>query len=203
MIGFISEPIMFVTFVKTAFLVSVKLETTATSRESIEVQLMNHVTITISTQRISPYTFTIFLAMMLTCSLRCWLSFYRLLLISSPSNEENYISFSKDFIVDRDGKLVEITRNIRFLDTFRFMPRALDKLVRNITIFPETQKWLNPLTRFRKDVYPYEYLDSFDKFALSAFVDKRYLVDKVNTLPYGYSHEDFPLTKWLMKSHKP
>jgi len=49
------------------------------------------------------------------------------------------------------------------------MPSALDKLVRNITnnkLFPETQKWLNPvssLTSFMKDVYPYEYLDSFDE----------------------------------------
>jgi len=63
-----------------------------------------------------------------------------------PNNEENYISFSKNFIVDsfmRDGKLVEITRTIRFLDTLRLMPSALDKLMRNITnnkLFRETQK---------------------------------------------------------------
>jgi len=68
-----------------------------------------------------------------------------------PSNEENYISFSKNFIVDsfmRDGKHVEITRTIRFLDTFMFMPSALDELVRNITnnkLFRETQKLLNPM----------------------------------------------------------
>jgi len=44
-IRLISPPIMFVAYMKRrSFLVSVKLETTVTSRESIEVQLMNHVT---------------------------------------------------------------------------------------------------------------------------------------------------------------
>jgi len=49
----------------------------------------------------------------------------------------------------RDGKLVEITRTIRFLDTFRVMP---------------SQKYMSLLTGFRKNVFPYEYLDTFGEF---------------------------------------
>jgi len=84
-----------------------------------------------------------------------------------PSNEDNYISFSNDFVVDsftRNGKLVEITRTIRFLDTFGFMPSSLERLVSNLTNFPETQKWLSYSATLRRDVYPYEYIDSFYRF---------------------------------------
>jgi len=82
-----------------------------------------------------------------------------------PSNEENYISFSKDFVVDRftrNGKVIEITRTVRFLDTFRFMRSALDKLVSNLETLPETHRYI-PGADKRKNVYPYEYMDSFDK----------------------------------------
>jgi len=43
------------------------------------------------------------------------------------------------------------------------MPSGLDKLVGNLETFPETQKWLSSSVTLRKDVYPYEYVDSFDK----------------------------------------
>jgi len=59
---------------------------------------------------------------------------------------------------------VDITRTIRFLDTFRFMPSSLDKLESNFTTFLETKTYVGSLTSFRKDVYSYVYLDSFDKF---------------------------------------
>jgi len=69
-----------------------------------------------------------------------------------PSNEENYISFSKDFVVDnftKNGKTIEITRTIRFLDTFRFILSSLDKLVGNLETLPMTQKWIQELVRGR------------------------------------------------------
>jgi len=45
------------------------------------------------------------------------------------------------------------------------MLSSLDKLVRNFTAFPEASKYgkIRDGTQ-RKHVYPYEYIDSFDKF---------------------------------------
>jgi len=63
----------------------------------------------------------------------------------------------------RNGKTIEITKIIRCLDTFRFMPSVLDKLVSNLETLPETHKWMTGADK-RKDVYPYEYVGSFDTF---------------------------------------
>ena len=48
-----------------------------------------------------------------------------------PNNEEKYISFSKEIVVDdyeKDGKKVEVKHEIRFLDSFKFMASSLDGL---------------------------------------------------------------------------
>ena len=49
-----------------------------------------------------------------------------------PNNEENYISFTKQIIVDKfvneEGKEVDVKRELRFIDTLRFMASILDKL---------------------------------------------------------------------------
>ena len=49
-----------------------------------------------------------------------------------PNNEENYISFSKEIVIgkyiDEKGK-EEYKREIRFLDSWRFMQYSLAKLV--------------------------------------------------------------------------
>ena len=52
-----------------------------------------------------------------------------------PNNEEKYISFSKEIIVDsyeKDGKKVEVKHEIRFLDSFKFMASSLDGLASNL-----------------------------------------------------------------------
>ena len=52
-----------------------------------------------------------------------------------PNNEEKYISFSRNVIVDEfvdnndKQKLVQVKRELRFIDSFRFMPSSLEKLV--------------------------------------------------------------------------
>ena len=49
-----------------------------------------------------------------------------------PNNEEKYISFSKEIKVDefigKDGKTHEEKRELRFIDSFRFMGRTLKDL---------------------------------------------------------------------------
>ena len=89
-----------------------------------------------------------------------------------PNNEENYISFTKQVIVDKfvnkEGKEVNVKRELRFIDILSFMASSLDKLSSNLKTdqFVNLKKYysgnqLNLL--FRKGVYPYDYVDCMKK----------------------------------------
>ena len=74
-------------------------------------------------------------------------------------NTEKYVSFSLD--------------KLRFLNSFQFLPASLDQLVENLSqdglkAFPhllsEIDSIENAKLLLRKGVYPYEYMDSFEKF---------------------------------------
>jgi Recombination endonuclease VII len=83
-----------------------------------------------------------------------------------PNNEEKYISFSKEIVVgsftNNEGKEVPIRRDLRFIDSFRFMASSLDALSKNLTDeqCKNTQKYYSgeqfKLLR-KKGVYPYEW----------------------------------------------
>ena len=55
-----------------------------------------------------------------------------------PNNEENYISFTKQVIVNKfnnkEGKEVNVKRKLRFIDSLKFMDSSLDKLSSNLKI---------------------------------------------------------------------
>ena len=89
-----------------------------------------------------------------------------------PNNEEKYVSFSLKIVwgefVDTEGKKHKLKHEIRFLDSLKFMNSSLENLVKNLE-----KKDLHCLKRFfpeevdllsRKGVYPYEFMDSFEKF---------------------------------------
>ena len=89
-----------------------------------------------------------------------------------PNNEENYISFTKQVIVDKFvnkvGKEVNVKRELRFIDSLRFMASSLDKLSSNLKIdkFVNLKKYYlgNQLSLLlRKGVYPYDYVDCMKK----------------------------------------
>ena len=74
-------------------------------------------------------------------------------------NTEKYVGFSLD--------------KLRFFDSFQFLPASLDQLVENLSqdglkAFPhllsEIDSIENAKLLHRKGVYPYEYMDSFEKF---------------------------------------
>ena len=54
-----------------------------------------------------------------------------------PNNEEKYISFTKQIVVDtfanKEGRRVEVKREIRFIDSFKFMASSLSNLTDNLT----------------------------------------------------------------------
>ena len=91
-----------------------------------------------------------------------------------PCNEEKYISFAKHILVDKfinkKGEEKEVIREIRFIDSFKFMATSLDSLVnnlpkesfKNLKEFYEGDK-LNLL--LRKGVFPYDWFDSFNRLS--------------------------------------
>ena len=115
-------------------------------------------------------------------------------------NTENYISFSVKVEVDKyiekagNEKSKEI--ELRFIDSFKFM--SLDSLVNNLAKgghefwgfegYNSEQRSL----LIRKGVYPYEYMDSWEKFMSELpSIDKFY--SKLNM--FGISKEDYQHAK--------
>ena len=93
-----------------------------------------------------------------------------------PNNEEKYISFSKDIVVDeytnKKGEKIEIMHEIRFLDSFKFMASSLENLVRNLAKsdlekLKETEKSFGDGVKLlsRKGIYPYDYMSKIEKFS--------------------------------------
>jgi hypothetical protein len=100
-----------------------------------------------------------------------------------PSNEEKYISFSKmikvaDFTIK--DKVIDIMFEIRFIDSFGFMNTSLDSLAKNINkdcknISDRRKAFRNLSKQYpndlhfelmtKKGIYPYDYIDSYDKFS--------------------------------------
>ena len=90
-----------------------------------------------------------------------------------PNNEEKYISFSKDIVVgeytNKNGKVVAVKQQLRFVDSFKFMPSSLDKLTENLdkNCCVNTGKFYKGKQLsllMRKGVYPYEYASSCERF---------------------------------------
>ncbi|XP_065650921.1 uncharacterized protein LOC136079131 [Hydra vulgaris] len=116
-----------------------------------------------------------------------------------PNNEEKYISFSREIKVGefvKDEKSVEIKRQIRFLDSYRFMPSSLDCLSKNLSkeqckniIKLYSGKQLDLL--LKKGVYPYDWVDYVDKFNETQLPTKESLFSKLNDediIDDDYSH---------------
>ena len=85
-----------------------------------------------------------------------------------PNIEENYISFTKQVIVDKfvneEGKEVNVKRELIFIDSLRFMASSLDNLSSNLKMdqFVNLKKYYsgNQLSfLLRKGVYQYDYVD--------------------------------------------
>ena len=88
-----------------------------------------------------------------------------------PNNDEKYMSFTKQIIVDtfnKDGKDIDVKRDIRFIDSFKFMACGLSSLVDNLDEYPILSKHFEGRQLEllgRKGVYPYEYMDRLSTLA--------------------------------------
>ena len=106
-----------------------------------------------------------------------------------PNNEERYISFSKDIVVDnfkdKAGKQREVKHELRFLDSFKFMPSGLDKLVANLA-----KDQFTNLSSFyqgeqldlllRKGVYPYDNMDRLKRLDETQLPSKEAFYSRLN-----------------------
>ena len=89
-------------------------------------------------------------------------------------NKEDYISFSINVpvekYIDKNGEEKEKLIELRFIDSFKFMSSSLDSLTKNLVsgskkLFGfEDYSDLQYDLLTRKGVYPYEYINSWDRF---------------------------------------
>ncbi|XP_071056904.1 uncharacterized protein [Onthophagus taurus] len=102
-------------------------------------------------------------------------------------NKEKYISFSKKIVVgettDNKGKKRKVFMKIRFVDSFRFMASSLEKLVSYLDDKDcvEVKKKFKDSEEFRlmsqKGVFPYSFVDSFEKLEYSKLPDHTQFYD--------------------------
>ena len=89
-------------------------------------------------------------------------------------NTEDYISFSikveVDKYVDKEGSERMKGMELRFIDSIKFMSSSLDSLVNNLARrgheFRGFENYYCSQRELpiRKGIYPYEFMDSWDKF---------------------------------------
>ena len=126
-----------------------------------------------------------------------------------PNNEEKYVSFSLKIVwgefEDKEGKKHKLRHEIRFLDSLKFMNYPLADLVKNLDrndlhnlkrFFPEDLDLLS-----RKGVYPYEFVDTFEKFDFT-FPKKDAFFSQLNgeISEEDYSHAKKVWEKFGMKT---
>ncbi|XP_065652769.1 uncharacterized protein LOC136080089 [Hydra vulgaris] len=115
-----------------------------------------------------------------------------------PNNKEKYISFSREIKIgeftNKEGKNFEIKRELRFLDSYRFMPSSLDALSKNLT--KDQCKNIGKLYSGKqldllliKGIYPYDWVDSVDKFNETQLPPKESFFSKLND--EGISGDDY------------
>ena len=127
-------------------------------------------------------------------------------------NKEKYISFNVSIpvklagVTDKNGKQVIKKVKLRFIDSCRFMASSLDKLARNLDDdqCKNLRQFFDDEEHFglmrRKGVYPYEYVDSWEKFEETELPPKEAFYSKLNMK--GISVEDHEHAKKVWSSMK-
>ena len=119
-----------------------------------------------------------------------------------PNNDEKYISFTKNTVVgsytDKKGKNKSIKHKIRFIDSYKFMNDSLESLINNLP-----DDGFNNLERYykgeklslvkQKGFYPYEYMNSLERFKEDKIPSKEAFYSRLNE--EGISDEDYERVK--------
>ena len=115
-------------------------------------------------------------------------------------NVEDYISFSIKIEVEVGNRTKEI--ELRFIDSFKFMSSSLDSLVNNLAKgdhrfwgfeeFSDKQREL----LIRKGIYPYEYMDSWDRFNETSLPSKEAFYSNLYMFGVGDSEYEHARNVW-------
>lgn len=112
-----------------------------------------------------------------------------------PLNKEVFISVTKTIKLG-----INHSFKIRFIDSFRFMPSSLEKLVKTLDInsiditkqiFKQNHQLL-----FRKGVFPYDYLDSLDKLQVTNLPPREMFFNKLTNLECSEEDYNFAKSVW-------
>jgi hypothetical protein len=113
------------------------------------------------------------------------------------NTDEKYISFSREVLMetkyDKNGKEYAVNRELRFVDSFKFMASSLRSLLKNVKEFPHPShiyqgEQLELL--LKKGVYPYEWVDSPERFNETRLPPKEAFRSKLSGEDWG---SDFPV----------
>ena len=126
-----------------------------------------------------------------------------------PNNEEKYISFSKKIqassYTTKEGEIKPLYHQLRFIDSYKFMPTSLSSLVNNLpkdafkSVKEEYgEKILELLTR--KGVYPYDYMDTPEKLKETKLPPKEEFYSKLND--EGISDKDYSHAQRVWEAFK-
>ena len=114
-------------------------------------------------------------------------------------NAEDYISFLVNIEVDKytnkNGEECSKEISVRFIDSIKFMSSSLDSLVNNLACggseffgFENYSDHQHGLLN-QKVIYPYEYMDSWDRFEETTLPPASSFYSKINMS--GVSNQDY------------
>ena len=120
-----------------------------------------------------------------------------------PKNKEDYITFSISIEVDKyinkNGEEKSKEIDLRFIDSFKFMSSSLDPLVNNLARgnneffgFEDYNECQYKLL-IRKGIYPYEYMDDWNRFKETTLPPKEAFYSTLNMS--GVSDQDYEHTR--------
>ena len=122
------------------------------------------------------------------------------------NNEKKLYSFTKQVIVDKfvnkEGKEIDVKRELKFIHSLRFMASSLDKLSSNLKInqFINLKKYYCGNQRslwLRKGVYSYDYVDCLNKLDETSLPPKEEFYS--NLTGEGITDEDYQHTHAVWK----
>ena len=121
-------------------------------------------------------------------------------------NKEDYISFSIKVevgkCIDKDSNKCTKEMKLRFIDSIRFMSSSLDSLVNNLAKgghqFFGFESYNNHQRKLliRKGIYPYEYMDSWDKFEETSLPSINRFYSNLNMSGVSDTDYEHPCSVW-------
>ena len=121
-------------------------------------------------------------------------------------NVEDYISFSikveVDKYIDKNGDERSKEIELRFIDSFKFMSSSLDSLVNNLAKgddkFWGFEEYSNKQCELliRKGIYPYEYMNSWDRFNETKLPNKETFYSNLNTSGVSNKEHEHACKVW-------